>query len=278
MGWTQRILKVEGHSYLPNKFYCTREVKIMNKKINFLGLLVVGILLQGLVLRHDVTDQKFIDLAQKYPQIGHFSDGEGTLISPTWIVTAAHVAELYQDEKNENQTQIVIGRNQYKIEKVILHPNYEFSRYMIKNDIALVKIQSAVKDIAPAKIYQKEDELSKSIVIVGRGDSGTGLTGPNKYDKITRAATNKIDAVSERWISFGFDPPESENTTPLEGVSGPGDSGGPAFFDLAGERFIVGVSSHQSDNGNQGVYGVSEHYARVSTYSAWIKDIVGDRN
>jgi hypothetical protein len=93
-------------------------------------------------------------------------------------------------------------------------------------------------------------------------------------DKIIRAATNRIDATEEQWILFKFDHPASENTTELEGVSGPGDSGGPAFVDVAGERYIIGVSSHQLGNGKQGVYGVTEYYARISFYKHWIEEIV----
>jgi len=68
-----------------------------------------------------------------------------------------------------------------------------------------------------------------------------------------------------------FDSTESENTTELEGVSGPGDSGGPAFIDLDDVRYIVGVSSNQQDNGKEGVYGVTEYYARISFYKKWIE-------
>jgi len=142
----------------------------------------------------------------------------------------------------------------------------------IANDIALIQIKGKVTNIPVAKLYDKNEEEGKVITIVGRGDFGNGLSGPQKMDKITRAATNRIDSTNNQWILFNFDNPESENTTELEGVSGPGDSGGPAFLDIDGIRYIVGVSSHQMNNGKaSGVYGVTEYYARVSTYKKWIE-------
>lgn len=62
----------------------------------------------------------------------------------------------------------------------------------------------------------------------------------------------------------------------LEGISGPGDSGGPAFLEIDGVIFLAGVSSWQDNRaqgGRQGVYGVLEYYARVSSYVGWIDEV-----
>jgi secreted trypsin-like serine protease len=42
-------------------------------------------------------------------------------------------------------------------------------------------------------------------------------------------------------------------------------------------RYLVGVSSWQGDRqqGHPGVYGVLEHYARVSSYADWIDEVTG---
>lgn len=110
------------------------------------------------------------------------------------------------------------------------------------------------------------------------GDWGTGMTGPQKWDKITRAATNSIDQVEPHWVCFTFDAPGSANATELEGISGPGDSGGPAFVDINGKRFLVGVSSFQKgkDRFGKGRYGVTEYYARVSNYHKWISTVINN--
>jgi len=228
--------------------------------------------LMSLIVRHDLPDERFIALGKEYPQICHLSDGESTLIKENWVVTAAHAAILLNEELENGKTpQVSIDNKQYDVEKVILHPNFQISETSIENDIALIQFKGSITNIPFAKLYDKKNEKGKQITIVGRGDFGNGLTGPQKWDKITRGATNRIDKIVDQWIIFNFDSPESENTTELEGVSGPGDSGGPAFIDLDDVRYIVGVSSNQQDNGKEGVYGVTEYYARISFYKKWIE-------
>ena len=103
-----------------------------------------------------------------------------------------------------------------------------------------------------------------------------GKRGHKKMDKINRAATNKISGVDQRWISFIFDGPNSVDTTPLEGISGPGDSGGPAYLEKDGVLYVVGVSSHQQLQGHEeGRYGVREKYTKVSRYQGWLLKTMG---
>ncbi|EDP70753.1 peptidase S1 and S6, chymotrypsin/Hap [Flavobacteriales bacterium ALC-1] len=247
----------------------------MKKASSILLLLMLSISLMSLIVRHDVPDERFIELGKKYSQICHLSDGESTLIKENWAVTAAHAAILLKEElENGEIPKVSIDNKQYDVEKVILHPNFQISNTSIENDIALIKFKGSITNIPFAKLYDKQNEKGKQITIVGRGDFGTGLTGSQNWDKITRAATNRIDEVDGQWIIFSFDSPQSENTTELEGVSGPGDSGGPAFIDVDNVRYIVGVSSNQadSDSGKQGVYGVTEYYARISFYKKWIEE------
>jgi secreted trypsin-like serine protease len=57
----------------------------------------------------------------------------------------------------------------------------------------------------------------------------------------------------------------------LEGISGPGDSGGPALIGRNNELYIVGISSNQEGEGHKkGTYGVIEYYTRISSYYNWL--------
>ena len=256
-------------------FECIYKSTNMKKTNIILLSLFISLSSLSLIVRHDVSDDKFIKLAEDYPQICHLADGEATLIKENWGVTAAHAAELLLEElENGTTPQVSINNKKYNVERVVLHPNFQFGPTALENDIALIRINGNVTDIPFAKLYDKQDEVGKQITIVGRGDFGTGLTGPQKWDQITRAATNKIDKVQEQWILFNFDSPESGKATEYEGVSGPGDSGGPAFVDVNGDRYIVGVSSHQRDYGKEGVYGVTEYYARISFFKEWIEKTI----
>jgi secreted trypsin-like serine protease len=74
-------------------------------------------------------------------------------------------------------------------------------------------------------------------------------------------------------LQFRFDAPGDAGTTALEGISGEGDSGGPAYFERDRVVYVVGVSSGQDPrpaDGHVGHYGVLEYYPRVSAYADWI--------
>ena len=100
---------------------------------------------------------------------------------------------------------------------------------------------------------------------------------------MTRAVTNRVDDVAGNWITFTFDSPNSKNATQYEGVSGPGDSGGPAFLKVKNAVYIVGISSNQAiivdEKGNAtkpGHYGIMERYTRVSSYCEWISKTISN--
>ena len=74
-------------------------------------------------------------------------------------------------------------------------------------------------------------------------------------------------------LVFRFDALEDEHVTPLEGVSGPGDSGGPAIIETADGLRLAGLSVASSGK-PKGTYGTWEFYARVSTEVPWIRDMI----
>ncbi len=145
---------------------------------------------------------------------------------------------------------------------------------MPEHDIALVRLREEVVGIVPVPLYRGRDEAGREIIVVGAGMRGTGRTGPVEDDGQIRGATNRIDEAAEAWLCFVFDAPDAENATDLEGISGPGDSGGPALLVMDGTAYLAGISSGQDDaatGGQPGRYGVSEYYTRVSSYVLWIE-------
>jgi hypothetical protein len=243
----------------------------INYKFIYCFLSFSSILYQSfaIITRDDVSDSKFIELGKKYSDIlCHFPMGEGTLIDSFWVITAGHIGkDLKRDLQNGLSPGVKINGKDYPIENIFVHPDFQ----PIVNDIALVKLKEKVTNSRYVKLYADQDEIGKNIIVAGMGDTGNGLTGPAKMDKIVRAATNKIDSVDENWIAFHFDSPGSKNATDLEGISGPGDSGGPALIEKKNILCIIGISSNQKDEGNKkGCYGVMEYYTRISTYTKWI--------
>lgn len=224
-----------------------------------------------MIIRHDLDPKLYLLTDEQYPSVFNFfgTDGVGTLISSQWAITAAHTARNIP-----NPHGVLIAGKLYSVFQVILHPDFQGETPQdAQNDIALVQLEEPVLDqVEPIAPYQHQDELGQVATLVGRGDFGTGRTGIEKSDGLLRMATNRVEKVDEQWMMFRFDePPE---TTELEGVSGIGDSGGPALLKTEAGLFIAGISSWQDDNEQNlyGLYGVWEYYTRVSKYIEWISN------
>lgn len=226
-----------------------------------------------IVIRHDKSDPEYIELGKKFPAVCKVGKrgGDGTLIAPTWIVTAAHVAEgMFQREGSGLRIYFENHRDGIPIENVFLHPDFEPMRGA---DIALIQLKDDAASIKPAQLYTAKNEQGKSIVLVGHGDFKTGNGGEWKSDGIKRAATNIIDQVTGDKIIFDFDEPAF--ATELEGTAGRGDSGGPAFILVNDVAHVAGISSAGMPGKNgPGTYGALEHYTRVSSYASWIRQTI----
>ncbi len=230
----------------------------------------------GIIIRHDRDDGRYLELAKSYSQLVHMNtqepgkppDGEGTLVDFRWVATAAHIATLIKPGHL-----VTLSGRDYEVAAVHMHPEWNDGPH----DIALIRLASEVSGVEPALIYRQQDEAGQLVTLVGIGDTGTGVTGPERNDGRVRAATNRIESATEAWLKFPFD--QGDKATELEGISGPGDSGGPAFIDDAGKRYLVGIGSGQSTRatgGREGLYGVTEYYTRVSTYAPWMDSIMND--
>ena len=245
--------------------------------MKILGIyLLYLIFLNPIVTRHDKVKEEFYADPTDYPSVVQLQlrdltgivEMEGTLIQKDWVITAAHGLNSV-----ESGQQIQIFDSIFTIKKIFVHPDFEG----FENDIALIQLDRPVPAINPIPLFSETTELGKQIMILGRGWSGTGITGPISDDKKFRVATNKIDSISAHWIKFRFDEPDNPNTTELEGISGPGDSGGPAFIEINGQKYLAGISSNQLNEQigvKEGHYGVIEYYTRVSSYIHWIEEVI----
>lgn len=228
-----------------------------------------------IAIRHDRADSAYVALGAQFPMVGKVgrNGGDGTLIAPTWVLTAAHVAEGMA-QRTEGNVQVFFGDadQAYDVAQIIVHPDF---RPMGPHDIALLRLAEAVPNITPAQLYTHSDENGKPIILVGHGDTKPGTGGPWVADRVKRGATNIIDAVTAQYIQFTFDAPP--DGTDLEGTAGPGDSGGPAFIMDGAFPYVAGVSSlGEPGEKGPGTYGAAEHYVRVSHYQDWITQMLDD--
>lgn len=243
-------------------------------KILAIGIMMVLSSFSDIVRRHDIDDSKYLEFGKKFPGVCKVGalNGDGTYIGDGWVLTAAHV--IVGLELKEGKQKVYFGDQSYAIDKTIKHPKYQT---VGSYDIGLVKLKK-VPDFEVYPLYTKKDERGKDIIIVGHGWAKHGDTRTwldKNGDK--RAATNKIERVTDDQVIFNFSHPDSSETTELEGTAGPGDSGGPAFIELDGKYYVAGVSSGGIDGRNgPGTYGAIEHFTRVSSYLDWIGGIVGE--
>ncbi len=253
----------------------------------------------AIIMRHDVDQSRYLLLGHEHraglallaapSRDGSplLFNGMGTLIAPDWVLTAGHAVDALQAQEGSARYVYVKGRG-YRVAEVIVHP--EFSLANISNDIALIRLEQPVRNPAPVCLYEADDEMGEVVVLVGAGVQGDGLNGPSQDpDGALRGATTTISGVRADQIEWVFRGPE-QGATPLEGISGPGDSGGAALLERGGRFCIAGISSYQRSGAGaanpgapfvadepplEGHYGVVEVYTRVSHFVPWIRATMG---
>ena len=173
-------------------------------------ILILHSICSAIITRDDRQDQQYIDYARRseFASFCFFADGAGTLIADRWVLTARHVA-----------VELAISDSVFFLSDTVLIENIvSFPRLSARTpDISLVRIDRRPDGATIAGLLSRLPDKDAVIHMIGRGDYGTGLSGPLRWDKIIRGATNRIDQVSERHISFAFDSPQSPRVTDLEG-------------------------------------------------------------
>ena len=262
------------------------------QRILLASLLVVGFA-KAVVIRHDVADANYLVSAQRFPAFVKLpGEGQGMLIAPQWVVTAAHVAT------GRSIHEVTIKGVERPVQSVIIHPGYRVApetlqagsaaplmAFMDKSaDIALIHLVRPVTDVAPISVYRGSAEANQQAAILGRGATGNGIVGeyPNSpHVGSLRLAYSRVLSASGPWLRLRFDAPPQ--ALPLEGMPADGDSGGPIMLKRGNKWELAGLVSHKFAGGELRDfkccrYGQITYQSRLSYYLPWIEKTTGITN
>lgn len=256
--------------------------------------------------RHDVDDVFFTNLAAdpRYQSVGRFlysvgSSGyiaSGVLISPEWVLTAAHVIEgtdfLGGGLSNMTFT-LFSGMDSfvYTAMEWIPHPGWAATsgNYLAGYDIGLVRLSTSVTGFQPATLYPDDTLGIQAGTIVGFGNTGTGLTGFQQGTFGTkRAGQNMIDAqgdgvtISSSILLTDFDHPDDPSQSligdsaplALEYLSASGDSGGGLFITEGANTYLLAITSFgwgYTDGNPDADYGDLAGFTATRPFQTWIE-------
>ncbi len=224
---------------------------------------------------------------------GFAAIGTATLYGRDRIVSAAHV---FDDSALDGAQRIRINFGKGHIRTInfqetgVVNLNPRYNSLTLRNDVSVAFLAKPF-NLSPAKLYTgKKLRLDTKITFVGYGSTGTGLTGSRIYSTAKRAGENALGRYIYAGSDFevDFDRPGTSRYNSLgsaaalrlEGLLGPGDSGGSAWVYKNKQWKLVGINSYGLDwfPGNQGNgieddYGDRSGFVYLPRYQKWLASL-----
>lgn len=207
----------------------------------------------------------------------------GTIISPDWILTAAHCTEdknnisipvAYMSIVAGTSTPLSGGFTHY-VSSVFRHPAYNHSTF--ENDIALIKLKTPIANTIsrPIRIASAYD-IKDGAILPGVMAWVTGWGLVNVTPQVVASYLQKVQlpivsnsVAAEVWGNIPYtDIMAGYHYGTKDACSG--DSGGPMIVPVSGEYKIAGIVSWGAETCN--TYG---GYTKVSMFADWISQVTG---
>lgn len=205
----------------------------------------------------------------------------GVLVHPRVVLTAAHCqsaqAPINVVALNATTTTDLTNAEIIDVHRAVVHPLYR-PPTVVTNDITVLILRNAAQTPHTPAATTAEIAASNETTLVGFGNNdlhstkGFGVQRKVTVD-ITHVRRSPSDNLDDAEQSLGF---ESD----LEFVAGGGgfdscngDSGGPSYVDVGGQRRVAGLTSRASE-GFTTPCGDGGIYTRVDTQAEFIAQVM----
>ncbi|XP_075394204.1 chymotrypsin-like protease CTRL-1 [Tenrec ecaudatus] len=200
----------------------------------------------------------------------------GSLISQSWVVTAAHcnvnpsrhLVVLGEYDRSSNSEPLQVR----SIARAITHPNWNPNT--MNNDLTLLKLASPAQytaRISPVCLAAPTETLPAGLTCVTTGwgrISGVGNVTPARLQQVALPLVT-VSQCQQYWGSRITDAMICAGG--YGSSSCQGDSGGPLVCQKGNTWVLIGVVSWGTSNCNVNTPAM---YARVSKFSAWISQVM----
>jgi subtilase-type serine protease len=229
----------------------------------------------------------YFDAGNQLPNVVSLVDAAGSfctgsLINSRTILTAAH---CFAPNQTISISFSPIANPGTGITSFVRHPDFPGNALFAPNDIAVISLAQPTTAVRPVTIDGIVPASGTVLVSAGYGANGTGTNCCNPIDNKRRNMTIEFGAFvpigAQPFLLAQFRDPLSPNnpntfgltvgTSPLEGGTAPGDSGGPVFIQTAAGLVQIGALQGGFNNfGPDGQYGDVSGWTPLSLFLDWL--------